>query len=129
MRFITICLLAALSACSSATGGPPRVLDFQAQHDSGITGTATLTSAGADRTLVVIVADPNGHTNMPAHVHPGVCADPVPQPRYPLENVRDGLSRTEIPVSIAELKADAVSINVHRSNEEMETIVACVDVR
>ncbi len=129
MRSLAICLLAALAACSGATAGPPRVLEFQAKNDSGVTGTATLSSAGEDRTLVEIVVDPNGHENMPAHVHPGHCADPVPQPRYPLESVLDGVSRTEIPVSITELEADAVSINVHRSNEEMQVIVACVDVR
>jgi hypothetical protein len=128
MRFLAICLLAALAGCSGATGGPPRVLEFQAQNDSGVTGTATLSSAGQDRTLVEIVVDPNGHANMPAHIHPGTCADPVPQPRYPLENVREGVSRTEVPASMTELQADEVSINVHRSNEEMQIIVACVDV-
>lgn len=105
------------------------VLEFQTQNDSGVTGTATLSSAGDGRTLVEIAVAPNGHPDMPAHVHPGACENPVPQPMYPLENVRDGASRTEIPISITELEAETVSINVHRSNAEMEIRVACVDVK
>lgn len=128
MRFLATCLLAVLVGCSGPTGGPPSVLEFHVQNDSGVTGTATLSSAGEDRTLVEIVVDPNGHPDMPAHIHPGTCADMVPQPRFPLESVRDGTSNTEIPISMAELAGETVAINLHYSNDQMQTSVACVDM-
>ena len=128
VRIVAICFVAVLAACSGTTAGDPRVLELKTQNDSGVTGTVTLTSAGETRTVVEVAVVPNGHPNMPGHVHPGTCADPVPQPMFPLENVLDGVSRTEIPISLADLRAEAVSVNLHHSNEEMRISVACVDV-
>ena len=104
------------------------MLELQTQNDSGVTGTVTLTSAGEGRTLVEVTVVPNGHPDMPAHVHPGACSNMVPQPKFPLENVLDGVSRTEIPISMAELGAETVAVNLHHSNEQMRISVACVDV-
>lgn len=129
MRFLALCLVAVLAACVGSAAEPPRVLELQQQNDSGVIGTVTLTSAGEDRTLVEILVDPNGHPDMPAHVHPGSCDAPVPQPMFPLENVRDGVSSTEIPIALSELLASQpVSVNVHDSNEQMQIFTACVDV-
>lgn len=88
----------------------------------------TLTASGEDRTVVEVAVDPAGHPDMPAHVHAGQCDDLVPQPMFPLENVRNGTSRTEIPVALAELLDDTVAINLHHSNEQMEVSVACVNL-
>ena len=129
MRIPAICfVLVLLAACSGSTAAAPRVLEFEAQNDSGVTGTVTLTSAGDERTLVEVAVVPNGHPDMPAHVHPGTCADPVPQPMFPLENVLDGVSRTEIPISFAELRAETAYVNLHHSNDEMQISAACVDL-
>ena len=127
MRYFALCLVATLAACSTATD-PPHVLEFRALNGSGVVGTLTLSSAGEARTLVEIGIAPNGHDDMPAHVHPGPCEDPVPQPVYPLENVRDGVSSTEIPVSVSELTSKPLSVNLHHSNGDMETFAACVDL-
>lgn len=98
-------------------------------NDSGVTGTVTLTSVGSHRTSVRVEVDPAGHASMPAHIHPGTCADPVPQPKYPLQNVIEGQSTTEIPVSLDQLLADKpVSVNLHKSNDEMRISTACVDL-
>jgi hypothetical protein len=128
MRFLAICFVVALAACSGTTAGAPRVFELQTVNDSGVTGTVTLTSAGEARTLVELAVAPNGHPDMPAHVHPGTCEDPVPQPMFPLENVLDGVSRTEIPISMADLEAETASVNVHHSNDQMQISVACVDL-
>ena len=127
-RIVAICFVYVLAACSGPTAGASRLLELQTQNDSGVTGTVTLTSVGEARTLVEVAVVPNGHPDMPIHVHPGTCADPVPQPMFPLENVLDGVSRTEIPISLTALRAEEVSVNLHHSNAEMQTSVACVNV-
>jgi hypothetical protein len=93
---------------------------------SGESGTAKLTSLGADKTRVEISlkGGPKG-TPQPAHVHEGTCAKLNPQPKYGLENVVDGKSTTEVPVGLDKLTAGGLAINVHKSGQEIQTYVAC----
>jgi hypothetical protein len=128
MRRAGIGLVLILTACGPASSGEVRAYELVAKNDSGVTGTVTLTSVGDDRTRVVVDVDPAGHPDMPGHIHPGTCAELVPQPKYPLENVRDGSSTTEVPASLADLLADTVSLNLHHSNDRMEISTACVDL-
>ena len=76
----------------------------------------------------VVDVDPAGHLTMPAHIHPGTCADLVPQPLYPLESVTDGDSETVVPRSLSELLAGDLALNLHVSFEEMGTYAACVEL-
>jgi hypothetical protein len=128
MRTAICLILLLLAACSGGATPAPLVLTLEPQNDSGVTGSVTLTAAGDGRTLIEISAVPNGHPDMPVHVHPGTCAEPVPQPMFPLENVLDGVSTTQIPISFEELRAETAYVNLHHSNDEMRTSVACVDL-
>ena len=76
-----------------------------------------------------MTVDPGGNPDMPAHIHPGTCDDLTPQPKYPLENVRNGTSTTVVPASIAELFAGDLAVNIHKSNDDLKTYTACVDIR
>lgn len=116
-----------VSACA-ASPGEPTVLQLETLNDSGVTGQVTLTPLANDQTQVVVEVDPAGHPNMPAHIHPGSCAELVPQPRYPLANVMGGRSTTEVAASLSELLADTVALNLHASNSEMQLYTACVDL-
>ena len=87
----------------------------------------------------------------PAHVHIGNCAELDPNPAYPLDNVGprtddDGnmpepdeikgsltanpvmISETEIEVNLDDLLEQAHAINVHESDQNMATYVACGDI-
>jgi hypothetical protein len=66
---------------------------------------------------------------MPAHIHPGTCAGLTPQPKFPLENVQNGSSKTVVPATIAELFAGGLAVNIHHSNDDLKTYTACVDIR
>ena len=66
---------------------------------------------------------------MPAHIHPGTCDELTPQPEFPLQNIVDGKSTTELAVPMDDLFGNAVALNVHASNDEMDTSTACVDLR
>jgi hypothetical protein len=128
-RHVRMAVLIVALAVAACGGGDETVLQLETLSDSGVTGTVTMTEAGEQRTLVVVDVDPSGHANMPAHIHPGSCVDLVPQPRYPLQNVVDGMSTTEVPASLDELLSGDVALNLHRSNEEMQVYTACVDLR
>lgn len=117
---------AALVGCSTTNAQPALTLDVTTLNDSGVTGTVSLTPIDGGGTLLVIDVVPGDLPNMPAHIHPGTCADLVPQPTYALESVIDGHSRTELPVSREELLAGDQVVNMHFSNDQMGVYSACV---
>jgi hypothetical protein len=116
-----------LGACQAATTAP-RNLDFVTLNDSGVTGSVEFRDVGG-RTEVEVRVEPAGNLDMPAHIHPGTCDNLTPQPKYPLENVRNGVSSTIVPAAIAELFGGELALNIHRSNDDLRTYTACVDIR
>lgn len=106
-----------------------RTLDLRTLNDSGVRGTVTFEGSLAGRTRVEVHVDPAGNLDMPAHIHPGSCDNLTPQPKFPLENVRNGESTTEVPATIDELFAGNLALNVHRSNDDLGTYTACVDIQ
>ena len=117
----------ALIACQAAAD-PPRTITLQTLNASGVTGTVSFTAL-REKTAVEIVVNPGGNPNMPVHIHPGTCENLTPQPKFPLENVQNGSSKTVVPATIAELFAGGLAVNIHRSNDDLKTYTACVDIR
>jgi hypothetical protein len=128
---LAVALLAILTtiigACQAATAAPPRTIALATLNDSGVTGTVAFSDVGG-RTRVDVAVDPAGNPDMPAHIHPGTCDELVPQPKFPLENVRNGTSTTVVPASITELFAGNLAVNIHKSNDDLKTYTACVDI-
>ena len=93
-----------------------------------MSGTVTFSAVG-DRTGVEVKVEANGNTDMPAHIHPGTCAKLTPQPKYPLGNVKNGTSSTVVPATIDQLFAGNLAVNIHKSNDDLKTYTACVDLR
>ena len=98
------------------------------QNKSGQSGTARLTPMG-DKTKVEISmkGGPKG-TPQPAHIHDGSCPNPDPKPRYPLQDVTDGKSTSEVAASLDSLLKGKSAINVHKSKEEIKVYVACGNI-
>jgi hypothetical protein len=115
-------------ALRPAAGAPSRVVQLQTLNDSGVTGSVSFTDLG-DRTRVDIQVDPAGYGDMPAHIHPGSCMNLTPQPKFPLENVKAGTSTTVVPAPIDELFAGGLAVNIHKSNDDLKTYTACLDIR
>lgn len=103
-------------------------IDLGELNDSGVSGTATLTDNGDGTTTVDIQVD--GATgDHPAHIHEGTCDDLDPNPKYPLTNVdADGVSSTEVDVSLDDLLASPYAINIHLSADNIATYVACGNI-
>ena len=119
--------LVAINACTSASGA--RTVQLATLNSSGVSGTVTLTDVGPQTTRVEVRVASGGNPDMPAHIHPGSCAELVPQPKYPLQNVLNGSSTTVVPASLAELLAGDLAVNLHRSNDDLGTYTACADLR
>ena len=102
---------------------------------SGVNGTATLTDMGGGRTQVVVRVSvgPGGSPNMPGHLHTGRCPQ-VGAVIYPLNNVMNGTSTTDVNASLADILAgrgapdNAFAINLHRSPAEANVWVSCGNV-
>jgi hypothetical protein len=117
-----------LLGCSESVPVETRTIPLTTLNDSGVTGTVVLTAVDDRRTRVEIRVDPAGHPDMPSHIHPGTCANLVPQPKYPLQNVKDGHSTTVITASFTDLLAGDLAVNIHKSNEDLKTYTACADL-
>lgn len=120
-------LATVIGACQAASVAPPRTIALETLNDSGVTGTVAFSDVGG-RTRVDVTVDPADNPDMPAHIHPGTCDELVPQPKFPLENVRNGTSTTVVPASITELFAGNLAVNIHKSNDDLKTYTACVDI-
>jgi hypothetical protein len=132
--FATMLALAALTLALAACGGDAVAGDDSVRVSlgeltgSGQSGSATLTPAGDGRTRVVIeVGSPPRHAQ-PAHIHPGTCGDLDPLPAYPLTPLQSGGSETTVSASLDDLRTGAFAVNVHLSEEEIRTSVACGDI-
>jgi hypothetical protein len=119
-------LVLVLAACGGQAES--RTLQLETLNDSGVTGTAVLTDNGDGTTRVAVDVDAAGHPDMPAHIHPGTCTNLTPQPRYPLQNVIDGVSETDIDVPLEELFAGGLALNLHASPDDFETYTACAEL-
>jgi len=98
-------------------------IEITPENGSGISGTATLADLGNGRTRVLLTV--TGSTgDHPAHIHDGVCPDVNPAPKWPLNDVQNGSSSTELDASLDDIMTGATAINVHVSPQD-ESPVAC----
>jgi hypothetical protein len=132
-RFAAVLLVLAGMATFARTSGVAAqeddlTIDLNELNDSGISGTATLTDNGDGTTTVSITVEgaTGGH---PAHIHEGTCDDLDPNPTYPLNAVdADGVSETDIDVSLEDLLASPYAVNLHESDTNLGTYVACGEI-
>jgi hypothetical protein len=123
---IGVALLAGVAACGQPTAASVTIPIRD--NGSGVSGSVTLIEAGPRMTRVVIDVEHGTYPDMPAHIHPGTCADAIPQPKYPLQNVRDGMADSAVPASIRELRTERGTLNLHASNDDLSNVVACADL-
>jgi hypothetical protein len=105
----------------------PVALPVEPRPGSDVAGMATLTDLGGGKTRVEVRLSPAAGDH-PMHVHEGLCTNPNPAPRYALTNVQNGVSMTAVEVAVADLTQAPMSINVHRSVQDMDTVIACADL-
>jgi len=84
-------------------------VELEAVNNSGVSGKATLTPVD-NNTKVVINCENLG------------------EPKYPLEAVKNGESETTVDVKLSDITTGDFAINVHKSEEEISTYVACGEI-
>ena len=113
-------------AATEAAGGEAVTIDLAEQSGSGQSGTATLEPADGMVRVTLELENPPADPQ-PAHIHSGTCPE-VGDVVHPLTNVEDGSSETEVAVSLEELQGGEFAINVHQSEADIATDVACGDI-
>ena len=121
-------IISAVALGCQASPGPSKVVQLETLNASGVTGTVTLIDLGDGRTQVDIAVEPAGNPDMPAHIHPGTCAELIPQPVHPLENVVNGASSTTVSATVAELTDGGLAVNLHHSNDDLGMYTACAEL-
>lgn len=76
--------------------------------------------------VTVDVNTADGLNNQPAHIHAGACPG-VGEVLYPLNNIVDGKSETEIDATLSQLNDDQnpMALNIHKSAEESSVYTSC----
>ncbi len=114
-------------AAVEAAAPEPVTVELKALNDSRESGKATLTAVdGKTKVVIDLTGAPEG-VAQPAHVHQGTCEN-LGGPKYPLEAVKNGKSETTIDAKLSDLTTGDFAINVHKSEKEIATYVACGDI-
>ncbi len=112
---------------ASSPSSNTKIFQLTSQNGSGQDGTVTLVNNGTTTKVTITLVNPVA-TAEPAHIHLGSCPTPGAV-KYPLTNVINGSSVTNINVSFSDLAAlGAIAVNVHKSAEDISTYVSCGDL-
>ncbi len=118
-----------MGAAASPAGAPSQVtIQLGTLNNSGESGTATLTAAGAQTKVVLNITGQPAGADQPTHIHEGNCTTLNPAPKYPLTDVKDGKSETTVNASLSDLLSGGYAINVHKSASDLPTYVVCGDI-
>lgn len=104
-------------------------ITLTAQNNSGENGAAMLTDLGNGMTRVAVtVGGAPADVAQPMHIHEGTCANLNPKPAFPLNNLVNGTSTTEITTTLSALLSEPYAINGHKSAQEASVYVFCGDI-
>jgi hypothetical protein len=124
-----LALALGLSTAAFAKEGDTATIDLSGKPGyEGISGTATLTDNGDGTTEVMIELEgtPEGGSH-PAHFHDGTDCSQMKPIVHSLNNVENGMSTTTVKESFDDLVEDNYYLNVHLSEDDLATVVACGD--
>lgn len=135
MVVAAVAALGLLVGCGGDDGaeaeGDEVTFDLSEQSGSGVTGaTVTLRPLAENETAVVIDFPTEGSGDEPAHpahIHDGSCPD-VGGVAFPLESISGGVSESQVDIGLDELQSGDYAVNVHKSDEEIQTYIACGDI-
>jgi Cu/Zn superoxide dismutase len=116
-----------LVGAALADAAEPINVQLTPRNNSGESGTAVLTEAGAKTKVVVEIRGAPAGVGQPLHVHKGTCAQLDPKPAYGLTTLTGGKSETTIDVPIGDLRR-GFAINGHKSAQEASVYVFCGNI-
>ena len=128
--FIVVVLGAVVARADELpAAGRAHVFGLYPSNKSGEFGTATLTPIVGGRTEVdiALVGAPPGDLQ-PVNIFSGACAKLSAHPKYVLNYVVFGVSRTLLSVQMSVLTGGDFAINVHKSTSDVESFTSCGDI-
>ncbi|MGA7800422.1 MAG: hypothetical protein WCC36_06390 [Gammaproteobacteria bacterium] len=130
MRAVIISLLGAagLAACAAQPVSQGTSITLKPMNNSGESGTAMLTAEGRNTKVVIALANTPPGVTQPAHIHAGTCSDLNPRPLVGLHSVTGGGSTSVVPLPLTSLLSAPYAINVHKSQQDIGSYVACGDI-
>ena len=121
---LLIVALAAVGTIQTSAQSDEIIVPLEELNSSGVNGDATLTDNGDGTTTIDVLVD-GASGDHPIHLHAGTCEE-LGEIVVPLTNVdADGASITDVPLDLATIQSAQHSINIHLSEEEIATYVAC----
>lgn len=125
---LTFFVTAESFAAQDNTANSDKTIELESRSDSGISGVAKLKPEGNKTTVFVLLEGAADGVTQPIHIHKGSCDDLGP-PKYPLNPVKEGQSRTTVDASLEELLSGDLAINAHKSKQEIQEYVACGNLK
>lgn len=104
-----------------------RTIELESLNDSGISGIVKLQPEGDKTKVIVLLKDTPEGVSQPIHIHKGSCSE-LGAPKYPLNPVKEGKSKTTVDISLNELISGQFAINAHKSKQDIQTYVACGNI-
>ncbi len=121
-------LLSAIVPLPAAANGPGLTVPLTAVSPSTESGTAVLNRNRTIVRIVISVSPEKRISRQPAHIHGGSCGSSGPI-LIPLRDVKYGKSVTIVPAATwLKVSNGPVYIDVHQSNMQFNTILACGNV-
>jgi hypothetical protein len=123
--------VAALVAGGIAHASAPTTLTvtMKAENNSGENGTATLTQTAKGVNVTIDLKNAPAQAQ-PTHIHPGSCSKLNPAPEFPLTSTVSGKSVTLLKgKKLSDLTGAKLSINVHKSDNDLATYVSCGEIK
>ncbi len=103
-------------------------IDLVEESESGQSGVAIIEDIDGMAFVRIEIVPGDEGILQPAHIHFDNCEN-IGGVKYPLNSVVDGMSETQLDVSVDQILSERpLSINVHRSIEEAQIYVACGDI-
>ncbi len=115
---------------SQPTASLPKQVEvaLDSQNNSNQLGTATLQKVDGKLVVKIVLKGQPAGSSEPAHIHQGSCPNPGVV-KYPLSPVVNGASETTLNITGDELlKLMPLAVNVHKSEADSKTYVACGNV-
>lgn len=103
-------------------------LALKSQNNSGQTGSMNLAEVNGKVLATVNIKKGPANISQPSHIHTGTC-EKLSEIKYSLASVVNGFSQTALQTTFEDLqKLSPLAINVHKSNAEAGTYVACANL-
>jgi hypothetical protein len=120
-------VIATAMIAASASSNLTKVYNIKHTGTSSQSGTITFQAMGSETKVIINITKELASADEPAHIHVGGCKNPGAV-KFPLTNVVHGYSVTILNMPISEATVAGMSVNIHKSTQQLNIYVACGNI-